>query len=96
MKSRREYTEKLKQQLDDWNARIDEMEREAENASRDAREELRSHVRELKEKRDRVRSGLERLQDVGADAWEDIRRETDDAWTGIRNAFDRAASRMKV
>lgn len=92
---RDEYVNKLKAQLDDWNALIDRWEEQARNRSEDARRESEKRLNELRRKRDELRARLPEIQSAGEQAFEDLRDGANRAWKELSSAFDRARSHFK-
>lgn len=79
MISRDEYVQKLKQQIDQWNAQAAKW--ESANAK---------HVEQFRARRDEALAELRRVQSASANAWRDMMRGADSALKGVQEAFDKA------
>lgn len=79
MTSRDEYVQKLKSQIDQWNAEAAKW--EAQSAKQ---------VEQFRARRDEALAELRRVQSASADAWRDMMRGTDSALKSVQEAFDKA------
>lgn len=79
MISRDEYVQKLKSQIDQWNAEAAKW----ETASAKQMEQFRA-------RRDAAMAELKRLQNASADAWKDMMQGADSALKSMQDAFDKA------
>ena len=92
MTSRDEYVEKLKAQLDEWNAGIAKWETKAAEAQAGARAEYDRQLESLRQHRDQAMYQMKLVQNAAGDAWVDLMRGADEAWTRMRGAFEKAGS----
>ena len=92
MSKRDEYVEKLKGQLDQWNAEVAKWEAKAQNAQAGARAEYDKHLNELRRQRDQALEQMKRLQAATGDAWVDLVRGADEAWAKMREALEKSRS----
>lgn len=90
MDKRDEYVEKLKKQLDLWNAEVSRWEGKAQQATAGMRAEYEEQLQSFREQRDQAMEHLRRVQTSSGDAWKDLMRGTEDAWSKMREAFDKA------
>jgi hypothetical protein len=95
MTQRDDYVAKLKAQLDHWNADMAKWETKAREAQAGARAEYERQLAALREHRDQLFYQLALLQSAAGDAWTDLIRGTDEAWTRMRSAFDDAAGHFQ-
>jgi hypothetical protein len=84
--NRDEYVQKLKAQLDQWNAQMAKW----EALSEDMKNKYLQQLDEVQVRRDEVLAELQRLQGASADAWGEMMRGADDAFKEMREAFERA------
>jgi len=88
------YVNKIKGQLDEWNARIDRLEEQAKVTKAEAEEQARERVGRLHAKRAELEAKLQELQAAGADAWEIAKGGVEAAERELAAAFDDAKSRF--
>jgi hypothetical protein len=84
--NRDEYVQKLKAQLDQWNAQMAKW----EALSEEVKNRYLQQLDEVQVRRDEVLAELERLQGASADAWGEMMRGADDVFREMREAFERA------
>jgi len=89
------YVEKLKAQLDEWNADIDKLAAKAAQAEAEAKIEYQNQLDELRAKRDDVRNKLSALQQAGEGAWEDLKEGLENSWEILKMSFKRAKSEFE-
>lgn len=94
MPSKDEYVRKMHSKLDHWSAEIDKLAAKAYQSKADIRVEYNQQIEELRSKRNEARNKLERLQDAGEGAWEDMKAGVETAWNAIGTAIDSAKSRF--
>ena len=87
-----EYVEKLKAQIDQWNAQLKDWEGKAAQAQDRVREQYLRQLGEVAAQRERVLVELRRVQAASLNAWQDMMRGADQAWKSMHEAFERARS----
>ena len=92
MSKRDEYVEKLKTQLDQWNAEVAKWEAKAQKAQAGARVEYEKQLKEVRRQRDQALEQMKRVQAATGEAWVDLVRGADDAWAKMREALEKARS----
>ncbi|MGW8311914.1 MAG: coiled coil domain-containing protein [Desulfuromonadales bacterium] len=95
MNKKQAYEEKLKAQLDEWNAKIDVLKAKAEKTGAEARVDYRETIEELQKKRTKAKDKLQELRTAGDDAWKDLKTGVEQAWSSFGDAVDSAVSRFK-
>ena len=95
MNKKQAYEEKLKAQLNEWNAEIDLLKAKAERAEAEAKVNYRETIEDLQEKRSRANEKLQELQRAGDDAWEDLKEGIEEAWSSLGVSIKSAISRFK-
>lgn len=95
MSSREEYVEKMKTQLDQWNAEIAKWEAKAREAQAEARVEYDKRLETLHQQREQAMYQMKLLQAAAGEAWIEMMRGTDEAWARMREAFDKANSHFR-
>ncbi len=95
MNKRDDYVEKLKAQLDRWNADITKWEAKAKGAQADVRTEYEKRLDAFRRQRDLSIKQLQQVQSATGDAWKELARGADEAWAKMREAFEKARSHFQ-
>jgi hypothetical protein len=93
--NRDEYVQKLKAQLDQWNAEVSQWEAKARESQAHMKEEYEKQLGNVRSKRDEAMYQMKLLQNASLDAWQDMMRGADEAWKNMHEAFDRARSHFE-
>lgn len=91
MINREEYVQKLKQQVEQWNAQMAQW----EAMSRNAQDRYMKQLEQFREKRDAAMAELRRLQSASADAWADMMKGTEAAFKSMQEAFENARKKFE-
>ena len=94
MDSRDAVIEKLKAQLDEWNADIAQMEARARQASADKQIALNAQLDGLRKHRDDAQQRLAQFQQASGNAWDEMKVGIEEAWTRIGMAFMKARAQF--
>jgi lipid II:glycine glycyltransferase (peptidoglycan interpeptide bridge formation enzyme) len=92
MSKRDEYVDKLKAQLDLWNTEVAKWEAKAQKAQAGARVEYEKQLKDLSHQRDQALEQMKRVQAASGDAWVDLVRGADEAWSKLREALEKSRS----
>ena len=95
MSKRDEYIEKMKAQLDQWNADIAKWEAKSGDVQSGARAEFDKQLEALRAQRDQAMYQMKLLQAAACDAWLELMRGTDEAWARMREAIEKASSHFR-
>ncbi len=87
MTKREEYVEKLKAQLDVWNADIEKLEAKARVASAETRTKIEEQVATLKGHRDEAAAKFDTLREATEEKWEELKAATEVAWAKLKDRF---------
>jgi len=90
MINREEYVQKLKHQIEQWNAQMAQW----EATSRDAKDRYMMQLEQFRAKRDAAMAELRRLQSASADAWADMMKGTEAAFKSMQEAFENARKKF--
>jgi len=88
--TRDEYIAKLKAQLDEWNAQLEQLETKGQNAKAEAQSEYEDQLAALRHRRDEAYQKLDELTQASGDAWEDLQQGCDKAFTALKEGVERA------
>jgi gamma-glutamyl:cysteine ligase YbdK (ATP-grasp superfamily) len=81
--NRQEHVELLKEELDEWNEEIDQLEAKAHKAKA-----ALERVDTIKRKRDEAAHLLSRLQGADGSAWEAARSSAAELWESMKKTVD--------
>jgi lipid II:glycine glycyltransferase (peptidoglycan interpeptide bridge formation enzyme) len=95
MINRDEYVQKLKTQLDEWNAEAAKWEAKAREAQAHMKAEYDKQLATVNSRRDEALYQMKLLQGASADAWQDMMRGADEAWKNMHEAFSKARSHFE-
>ncbi|MFY0991825.1 hypothetical protein [Halomonas sp. C05BenzN] len=95
MNNRDDFIERMKANLDAWNAEIERLAARAREAGEEARVRYHDDIERLKQRRDETRELLEELEQTGEAAWGTLRQGVEESWQRLRKAFDDAASHFR-
>jgi hypothetical protein len=88
--NRDEYVQKLKSQIDQWNAEASKWEAKAKQARAGMQAEYSRQLEQFRARRDAALAELGRLQNASADAWKEMMQGADAALKSMRDAFEKA------
>lgn len=92
---RDEYVQKLKTQIDQWNAEVAKWEVKARASQAHMKEEYEKQLGNVRSKRDEAMYQMKLMQNASLDAWQDMMRGADEAWKNMQEAFNRARSHFE-
>ena len=95
MSTRDAYVQKLKAQIDDWNADIAKLEAKAGQAAADARVKYEQSLDSLRADRDKVGEKIEQIQKSSDDAWEEFQAGAQDLWERTKASFAAAKAEFE-
>ncbi|WP_291319257.1 hypothetical protein [Desulfonatronospira sp.] len=89
------FVQKLKAKIDEWNAEIDRLNAKAEQVEAEAKMEYLQQVEEIKKHRDDALQKMEKLQEAGEGAWEDMKSGVEMAVDSMIQAVKSARERFR-
>ncbi len=95
MSMRDEYVEKMKAQLDEWNAQVAKWEAKTKEAQAGVHGEYEKQLQAFRRQRDQALEQMRKVQGAAGDAWIDLARGADDAWAKMSEAFEKARSHFQ-
>jgi hypothetical protein len=95
MTTRDEYVEKLKSQLDQWNAQMAQWEARTREAQAGAKAAYEQQLAQLRSQQEQAMVQMKLLQGASADAWQDLARGAESAWLSMQDAFNKARSHFE-
>ena len=88
--------EKIRTQIEQWNAEIDRFQVQARQAVADVKIEYEEHVANLKGRRDALQERLVALQEAEDETRKELQEKAERALVGLKEALARARSRFSV
>ena len=82
------YQEKIEAQLQDWNARINELKAKAANAKADAKIDMYNRIDILRAKLEAAQAKLQELKQRGAEKWDEIRLALDKDMDYLKSTWE--------
>ena len=95
MSKRDEVIEKLKQQLDFANSKLDELEVKAGQVSGEARQKYEQQMVHLREMSQPARDKLDALMAAGENQWDSLSAEADKIYKALVHSFNYFKSQVK-
>jgi predicted nucleic acid-binding Zn-ribbon protein len=92
---RQAYLDKIKAQMEIWNAQIDQMQAEAKKAEADMRIRYEEQIKEMRQRRDEAEEKMVEARTASEKAWDDMSKGFADAWKMIHQGFENASKRYK-
>ena len=84
--NRDEYVQKLKAQIDQWNAQMAKW----QAAYEDVKKKYLQQLDEVQVRREEAIAEMKRLQSASADAWTQMTKGAETAFKNMQEAFDKA------
>ena len=94
MSKREIFVEKLKAQLDEWNAEVDRLESKTEVIDAHYRAQYRAVIQEIKGKAQQIERKLTVIRNSSTDAWEDLKAGVEGAWKDFEASLKQAKERF--
>lgn len=95
MSKRDEVIEKLKQQLDVTNQKLEDLESKAEQVSGEARQKYEEQMKHLREMSQPARDKLESIKSAGESQWDSMSAEADKIYKALVHSFNYFKSQVK-
>ncbi|WP_159790389.1 hypothetical protein [Sodalinema gerasimenkoae] len=94
MEDRTEYQGKMETQLQEWGAKIDELQARAEKTGGDVKDDLNQRIDGLKAKRDDMQKRLSDLKSASDGAWSSLKSGFQNAWDEFSSSVEEAKSKF--
>ena len=94
MSKRDVYIEKMKQQLDELNAKMSKLEAKAQEAKDDAREKYKKEMSKLRQQSKLAVAKLDELKAAGEDTWETLVAEMEKIRDALIHSFNYFKSQL--
>jgi type IV secretory pathway VirB9-like protein len=95
MENRKDYIDRMAARLKEWDAEVQKLEEKAETVKADVKASYNQQINELRLKKEEARIKLEKIQDAGEDAWEELKEGTEKSWKIFEESVKNAWGKFK-
>ena len=95
MSEKQAYLRKLRAQLTEWNAELDMLKADTQEANSEANVEYERKIEELHQKSGEALKTLTKIQKASDDTWEEFIEGAEKTWNSFREAFSKAKSEFR-
>ena len=89
----REYQEKLKESLNDYDKKIDELKAKSANVTEEANADFNKTMEQLNQKKEAASKKLQELKKPTGKAWDDVKAGVNEAMADLEEAYEKAIAR---
>ncbi len=94
MSKRDEYVERMKKQLDDWNADLERLETKLGEMAGPVKSKLEPQLSKAREGYDSARMKLREVRNAGEESWEGLTDEVEHVWKTLRQSINYFKSQL--
>ncbi len=94
MSKRDEYVEKMKQQLDEWNADLARLETKLSEVSEPVKSKLEPQLSKLRDGYDGARQKLREVRAASEESWEDLTKDVEHVWKTLKQSINYFRSQL--
>ena len=87
---REEYVERMKQQIDEWNAKLARWEVEVRQGQASVKAHYQSQIEAMQKQRDEALKRLNETRDASQAAWMQVSKGAESAWKTMQSSFEKA------
>ena len=95
MSERDAYREKMKAQIDEFDAEIDRLLAKARKAKADAKIDYEKQIDELRGKRKEIAQKMDALESASGDAWKDLKQGLENSWEILKKSLSQAKEKFE-
>ena len=88
--NREEYVERMKKQIDEWNAKLGKWEVEVQKAQANVKVQYQAQIKALEKQRDEALKRLNETRDASQAAWMEVSKGAESAWKAMQSSFEKA------
>jgi len=88
--NREEYVERMKKQIDEWNAKLGKWEVEVHKAQANVKVQYEAQIKALEKQRDEALKRLNETRDASQAAWMEVSKGAESAWKAMQSSFEKA------
>ena len=95
MADRKEWVEKTKAKIDEWDRTVGEFEERMSTVSDEARAEYQERLAVAKRHLAGARGDLTRAREAGSDRWKELEKDVTETWKTTRNMLERSLEELR-
>ena len=88
--NREEYVQRMKQQIDEWNAKLGKWDVEVQKAQANVKAQYEAQIKVLEKQRDEAVKRLNETRDASQAAWMEVSKGAESAWKTMQSSFEKA------
>ena len=88
--NREEYVERMKKQIDEWNAKLADWQTEVQKAQANVKVQYEAQIKALEKQRDEAVKRLNETRDASQAAWTEVSKGAESAWKTMQSSFEKA------
>jgi flagellar biosynthesis chaperone FliJ len=88
--NREEYVERMKKQIDEWNAKLGKWEVEVQKAQANVKVHYEAQIKALEKQRDEALKRVNETRDASQAAWMEVSKGAESAWKAMQSSFEKA------
>ena len=92
---KRAFVQRMKDRVDDVDARIDRFEKKVDGARDEVRKEYRARLAEMRAQRQNIRKRMDEMADAGEKRWVQLRGQVEETWKALENSFNSFKSHFR-
>ena len=89
-----DFQEKLNAQVDELEAKLDNLKLKAKDATADAKEKYNALIDDIEPKIAEGKAKLKELADTADDAWDDVKEGAASIWEQMKSTFNKVADKF--
>jgi flagellar biosynthesis chaperone FliJ len=93
--NREEYVERMKKQIDEWNAKLTKWEGEVQKAQTNVKVQYQAQISALEKQRDEAVKRLNETREASQAAWMEVSKGAESAWKTMQSGFEKAWSEFQ-
>ena len=94
VQQKEEYENQIRAKLDEFDARVDELQAKARAEATETKAELKEALEDFRRKREAAQKDLEKLEDAAVEGWEQMKAGMANAMEELEQAYERAVSHL--
>ena len=88
--NREEYVARMKQQIEEWNAKLGQWQGEVQKAQTNVKAQYEVQIKALEKQRDEAVKRLNETRDASQAAWTEVSKGAENAWKTMQASFEKA------